>query len=309
MFGMPGIRPMMPSTAAATPSAFGWPNNCLPSSPPMSCSRVTRVTMIATATDNMQSGDLRDEAVTDGQQRVGLGRLAHRQVVHHRADQQAADDIDDHDEDAGDRVAADELAGAVHGTVEIRFRAHFGAARAGLVLRDEAGIEIGVDGHLLAGHRVQRESRGHFRHAARTLRHHDEIDDGEDDEDDGADGVVAADHELAEGRDHLAGRVRTLVAVHEHDAGRGDIERQAQDRHQQQHGREDREIERPLDVEHRHDDDERQRDVEREQHVEHDRRQRQDHHREDRDEAQRDADADAQQRARRSGVGRGFSHN
>jgi hypothetical protein len=25
--GMPGIRPMMPSTAAATPSAFGWPNN------------------------------------------------------------------------------------------------------------------------------------------------------------------------------------------------------------------------------------------------------------------------------------------
>ena len=51
MFGMPGMSPMMPSTLAATPSDLGWPNNCLPSSLPTSCSRVTRVTMMATATD------------------------------------------------------------------------------------------------------------------------------------------------------------------------------------------------------------------------------------------------------------------
>ena len=42
--------------AAATPSALGWPNNCLRSSPPMSCSRVTRVTMMATAADSSRPG-------------------------------------------------------------------------------------------------------------------------------------------------------------------------------------------------------------------------------------------------------------
>ena len=55
-FGMPGMTPMMPSTAAATPSAFGWPNSCLPSSLPTSCSREMRVTMMATATDSSRPG-------------------------------------------------------------------------------------------------------------------------------------------------------------------------------------------------------------------------------------------------------------
>jgi hypothetical protein len=124
----------------------------------------------------------------------------------------------------------------------------------------------------------------------RALRDHDEVDDGEDDEHHRAHAIVAADHELAERGDDLAGRVPAFVAVHEHHARRSDVQRQAKDRHEQQDGREDRELERTPDLEHRHDDDQRQRDVEREQHVEHHRRQRQDHHREQRDEADGHAD-------------------
>ena len=65
------------------------------------------------------------------------------------------------------------------------------------------------------------------------------------------------------------------MTVQQHDARRGDVQRQAQQRREQQHGREHAELERPRHIEHGHHDDQRQRDVEREQHVERERRQRQ----------------------------------
>jgi hypothetical protein len=43
------------------------------------------------------------------------------------------------------------------------------AARLGFVGRQQAGIEIGVDRHLLAGHGVQNEARRHFGHAPAPL--------------------------------------------------------------------------------------------------------------------------------------------
>ena len=43
----------------------------------------------------------------------------HRHAAHHDADHQAADDVDQRDDDAGDGVALDELHGAVHGAVEL----------------------------------------------------------------------------------------------------------------------------------------------------------------------------------------------
>ena len=89
------------------------------------------------------------------------------QAVAERADGQPADDVDEQDQDAGDGIAAHELAGAVHRAVEVGFGAHLGAARARLILVDEAGVQIGVDRHLLAGHGVQGEARADFRDAAR----------------------------------------------------------------------------------------------------------------------------------------------
>ena len=59
------------------------------------------------------------------------------------------------------------------------------AARLGLV--DEAGVEVGVDGHLLAGHGVEGEPCGDFRDAGGALGDDDELDDDEDREDDKAD--------------------------------------------------------------------------------------------------------------------------
>ena len=210
-----------------------------------------------------------------------------------RADHEPAEHVDDEDQDAGDRVAAHELAGAVHRAVEIRFLRDLVAPCDGLLLRDEPGVQIGVDGHLLAGHRVQREPRRDLRDAPGALRHDHEVDDDENHEHDDADGVVAADHELAERLDDLPGGIRARVTVHQHDARRGDVEPEPQQRDTEQHRREHREIERPLHVDHGEQDHERQRDVEREEGVEQQRRQRHDDHREHRDDEQRHAEPEA----------------
>ena len=51
------------------------------------------------------------------------------------------------------------------------------AAPARVVLADQPGVEVGVDRHLLAGHRVQGESGAHLGDALGALGDDDEVDD------------------------------------------------------------------------------------------------------------------------------------
>ena len=172
-----------------------------------------------------QRGNLGDQAVTDGQQGVDARGVAERQAVLGHADGHAADEVDEEDQQAGNGVTADEFAGTVHGAVEVGFLAHFGPALLGFGLVDDAGVQVGVDGHLLAGHRVQGEARRHLGDAAGALGHHHEVDDHEDGEHHRTDYVVAADHHFAEGLDDLARGVVTVLAVQQHDAARGHVQR------------------------------------------------------------------------------------
>ncbi len=65
-----------------------------------------------------QRRDLRDQAVADGEQRVGARGFRERQALLGDADDHPADHVDEGDQQAGDRVAAHELGGAIHGAVE-----------------------------------------------------------------------------------------------------------------------------------------------------------------------------------------------
>ena len=103
------------------------------------------------------------------------------------------------------------------------------AALARLVLGDLAGVQVGVDRHLLAGHRVEGEARGDLGDAAGAVRDDDELDDDQDQEDDEADDHVAADDEVAERLDDVAG-----VALEQDQARDRDVERQAEQRREQQ---------------------------------------------------------------------------
>ena len=121
----------------------------------------------------------------------------------------------------GDGVALDELRATVHRAVEVGLGGDVRAAPAGLVLVDEAGVQVGVDRHLLAGHGVEGEPGADLGDPAGTVGDDHELDDDEDQEDHQADDERAADDEVAERVDHLAG-----VAVAQHEPGRGDVERQ-----------------------------------------------------------------------------------
>ncbi len=225
---------------------------------------------------DQQRRQLRHQAVTDGQQGVGGGGIAERHAMLQHAHGQATEHVDEQDQDAGDGVAADELAGAVHRTVEVGFLANLFTTGLGFFTRQQTGVQVGVDGHLLAGHGVEDEARGHFRDAPGALGDDHEVDDGQDGEDHDAHGVVAADDEFTEGGDDLAGRLVAVLAVQQDDAGGGHVQRQPQHGGDQQHDREDREVQRPLHVDDRQQHHQRDGDVEGEQCIEHRRGQR--HH-------------------------------
>src|SRR5581483_1460036 len=160
-----------------------------------------------------QRRNLGDEPVADGQQGVGLAGFGEAEAVLPDADDEAADQVDEQDQHGGDRIAAHELAGAVHRPEEIGFAADLLAPRSRLLLVDEAGVEVGVDRHLLARHAVEDKARGDLGDAPGALGDDDEIDDDEDREHGDANRVIAADDERAEGFDDAAGGVRALVAV------------------------------------------------------------------------------------------------
>ena len=88
-------------------------------------------------------------------------------------------------------------------------------AALGLVLVDHAGVQVGVDGHLLARHAVEGESGGHFADARGPLGDDHELDQDDDREDHQADDDLvgaggAAGDELAEGPHHAAGRQQAV---------------------------------------------------------------------------------------------------
>ncbi len=229
--------------------------------------------------------NLRDEALADGQQRVLLERLHGAEVSLQHADDEAACDVDEHDDDGGDGIALDELRGTIHRTEEVRLVLDLLTPHLRLRVRDRALVEVGIDRHLFAGHRIEREASGHLSDAFRSLRDDDEVDADEDDEHDEADDRVTADNEISERRDDLAG-----VAVQEDEARRGDVECEAEERRHEEERREDGEVERLFVVDDRHDDEQRDRDIETDEEIEQQRRQRNDHHHDDDDDGDGDED-------------------
>ena len=189
-------------------------------------------------------------------------------AVAEEADGEAAEDVDDGDQQAGDGVAADELGGAVHGAEEAAFLLELAAALAGGGFVDEAGGEVGVDGHLLAGHRVEAEAGGDLGDAAGALGDDHEVHDEEDGEEDDTDDDVTAHEEAAERLDDVAGGGGAFVAVAEDEAGGCDVEGEAEEGGEEEEGWEAREIERAVEEHGDHQDEHGGRDGEGEAEVE-----------------------------------------
>ncbi len=205
----------------------------------------------------------------------------------HHADQDAADDVDADDQQAGHGVAAHELRRPVHGPEEGGFLLQLLAPDLGGLLVDQARRQVGVDGHLLAGHGIEGEPGGDLRDPSRTLGDDHEVHHHQDGEDDQADDEVARHHQRAEGLDDVAGAVGALVAVAQDQARGGDVQPQSEQGRHQKHGREGRELQRLLDHQRRHQDQHGARDRQRQQHVQQKGRDRHDQQDDDPDDADR----------------------
>ena len=217
---------------------------------------------------DQQRGNLRNQAIANRQQGVILDGSREIQIMLNHAYDQAADNVDDGHHDAGHRIAAHILAGTVHRAVELGFLGNFGTPLARFLLTDQAGVQIGVNRHLLAGHGIQGEARADFRDAPRALGDDHEIDYGQNDEHHDADRVIATDQEVAESLDHLARGVRPGVPFGEHYPGRGYVEREPQHGADQQNRREHHEIKRFYRIQTGQQHDDGKRNVETEKDVE-----------------------------------------
>src|SRR5262249_24745206 len=105
---------------------------------------------------------LGDDAVADGELGERLHAAEDVPTVLQLADGNATDDVNEDDDDAGDSIAADKFRSTVHGPVELGFASDIRAATFGFVFFNDAGVEVSIDRHLLAGHGVQSESGGDF---------------------------------------------------------------------------------------------------------------------------------------------------
>jgi len=112
--------------------------------------------------------------------RVAAGGFGEADALLGDADDHAADDVDEHHQQPGDGIAADEFGGAVHGAEERGLILELLAPPARLLFVDQAGREVGVDRHLLARHGVEVEARRDFGDAPRAFGDHHEIDDHQD---------------------------------------------------------------------------------------------------------------------------------
>src|SRR5262249_14751936 len=109
---------------------------------------------------------------------------------------------------------------------------------------DVAVAQNGIDRHLLARHGVEAETGGDLGDALASLGDHHELRDGDDQEDDEADGGVAADHEVPERGDDVAD-----VGLQQDEPRRGDGDGEAEQRGDEDDGRQRRELDRPRDIE------------------------------------------------------------
>ena len=196
---------------------------------------------------NDEGRNLGHEPVADRELGEDVGGGGEGERVPGDADDDAAENVDGEDDQAGDRVAADEFRRAVHRAEESALLLELAPARLRHLLVDEAGREVGVDRHLLARNGVEGEARADLGDAGRALGDDEEVDRHQDEEDDDADDEIAAHHQPGEAADDVARRGRPLLAAREDEPGGRDVEREPQDRRDEQHGREGRELERLVD--------------------------------------------------------------
>ena len=161
---------------------------------------------------NDQGRHLTHQPVSNGQERIILSGIAKGHIILKYTDGKTTDDVDQRNNDTCHSIAAHELIGTVHGAIILRFLGNLRSPFAGFVFID-AGIQIGIDAHLLARHGIQCKTRGYLGDSPGAFGDYHKIDHHKDEEHDHADNIIAANNKIPEGHDDLAGCLSALVAA------------------------------------------------------------------------------------------------
>jgi hypothetical protein len=172
------------------------------------------------------------QAVTDGENGVGLQGLAQRNSQLEDADQKPGDDVDSGDQYRSQGVPLVEPGRTIHGAIELRFMSNLLAPGPRLGLINDSGIQVGINCHLLAGQRIEREARRNFCGPDRTMADHQILNSNQRREQHQPDHVVSADNKLAERLNDVPGRGRAFVSMQKNSAAGGEIQRQPEQREQ-----------------------------------------------------------------------------
>jgi hypothetical protein len=158
--------------------------------------------------------------------------------VLHDPNQESANNVDDHNDDACDGVATHEFRRSVHRTVEIRLLLDLLAAAFGVGLADQTGVQVSINRHLLAGQRIKRKPGADLGDSPSPFGDHRKVDDGQNDENNDSDDIISTDQKFAKRLNYLAGGVWPRVSLEQDNTCGCDVQTQAQQRGQQQEGRE-----------------------------------------------------------------------
>ena len=156
-------------------------------------------------------------------------------------DDDAADDVDGGNDQAGNGVTTNKLGSTVHRPLKLGLFSNEVSAIAGVVFVDQPGAQVGIDSHLFTGHGVESEPGRDFRNTARALRNHNELNDHQDRKDDHTDDHIATNDELSKRLDDLP-----RLAVQKDRPCRTDIQPQPEHGGKQQQRREARHLQRVI---------------------------------------------------------------
>ena len=136
-------------------------------------------------------------------------------------------DVDERNDDASYRIAADKLARTIHSPIKIRLFGDLLSSAPCFFLIYEPCVEIRIYRHLLTRHRVKGEASPHFADTLGSFGDDDEVDSHQHDKNDDPDDIVAPYHILPEALDKLPRRIGTFVPMQEDSSSGGYVEREA----------------------------------------------------------------------------------
>ena len=173
---------------------------------------VTITVLVPGACDHDPGGDrdeercnLRNHRVANRENGKTIGCLTSSHSLIRNPDDDPGDDIDERNDKAGNCIPFDKLHRTIHTAMQLTFQSQTTSAQTRLMRGDVAPAQIGIDAHLLTGHRIQGKTRADFCNALRPFCNDDKLDGCDNQKDNHPNDKIASNDKFSEAFNNMAG--------------------------------------------------------------------------------------------------------